>query len=76
MVEYEPFIKSQIASRGYLQGLMRSKFGHVTPQILAPTKPCNKFPGQNHWERAYLGTSIRNTPLLGPCGRTLPRVLW
>jgi len=30
-----------------------------------------------HAEQAYRGTSlIRNTPLLGPYSRTIPRVLW
>ena len=38
--------------------------------------------GRNYLRRAvrvdlYRGTSlIRNTPLLGPCGRTMPRALW
>ena len=29
MVDYAPFIKSQLASRSQLQGLMWSKFGYV-----------------------------------------------
>jgi len=33
-VNYKAFIKSQLASRNDFQGLMRCKFGHVTPQTL------------------------------------------
>jgi len=31
-VDYDPFIKSQLASRNYLQGLVCFQFGHVTPR--------------------------------------------
>ena len=32
-VEYDPFIKSQLASHNYLYGLMRLQFDHVTLHI-------------------------------------------
>ena len=39
LVEFEPFIKSQLASSSQLQGVVWCKFGHVTPPKTAPTKP-------------------------------------
>ena len=38
-VKCDPLIKRQLASRKSLWGLMWCKFGHVTPQTPAPTKP-------------------------------------
>jgi len=38
-VDYDPFIKSQLASRNQLQDLMWCKFGHVSPLNLRRTKP-------------------------------------
>jgi len=38
-VEYDPFIKSQLASRNSLLGLMWCKFGHVTVEILTQRNP-------------------------------------
>ena len=38
-VEYDTFIKNQLALRNWLSGLMWCKFGHVTPRNPAPTKP-------------------------------------
>ena len=35
-VEHDPFIKSQLASRNWLQGLMWCKFGHVPPENGSP----------------------------------------
>ena len=32
-VEYDPFIKSQLASRNQLSDLMWCKFGHVPPDV-------------------------------------------
>ena len=32
-VDYDPFIKSQLASRNWLKGLMWCKFGHVTVEL-------------------------------------------
>ena len=37
-VDYDPFIKSQLASLNQLEGVMSCKFGHMAPQILVPTK--------------------------------------
>ena len=33
MVEYDPFVKSQLASRNQLQGLLWCKFGHVAADL-------------------------------------------
>ena len=38
-VEYDPFIKSQLASGNLLEGLMRCKFGHLTLRILRERTP-------------------------------------
>ena len=40
-VEYDPFIKSQLASRNQIEGLMRCKFGHVTSRMWAQRDPRN-----------------------------------
>ena len=49
MVENDPFIKSQLASRNQLYGLMRCKFGHVTfanPDKRSPrSPPCGHLAG-------------------------------
>ena len=38
-MEYDTFIKSQLASRNLVQGLMWCKFGHVFPGILGERNP-------------------------------------
>jgi len=38
-MEYDPFIKSQLASRNELEGLMWCKFGHVTLKIVLQRNP-------------------------------------
>ena len=38
-MEYDPFIKSRLALRNYLEGLMRCKLSHVTLKDLNQRKP-------------------------------------
>jgi len=38
-VEYDPFIKSQLAARNQLYGLIWFKFGHVTLEISSQRNP-------------------------------------
>ena len=68
-VEYDPFIKSQLAARNYLYGLVWCKFGHVTPQNLESTKPSCSTEWTDHVPDVgvpHYQNSPPNHPLLRP----------
>ena len=44
-MEFNPFIKSQLASHNQLGGVMWCKFGHVTPERNPLTPLCGKVVG-------------------------------
>jgi len=71
-VEYDPFIKIQLASRTYISG-------PYVMQIWSRNTP-ESGPNETFVLRragGYRVTSlIRNTPLLAPYIRTIPRVQW
>jgi hypothetical protein len=67
-VEHNPFIKSQLASRNEIEGLMCRKFGHVSPKILGGRKlgtpPCGRttWSSSGTWRRTWhVSTSWKAT---------------
>ena len=87
-VGYDPFIRSQLASRKQLESLLWCKLGRVTPQRLVPSAPCpctfvddGKFrrlssDPRGRWILGYLEKGIQTSIAQGQSTNVISMIQW